>query len=102
MAATIGAILGALLRQFLLSRLALFALTKMGDTARRIYLAHAITYVVATLACAYGFAKGGPPQFLHEALANLLPSLVWLVVDVLRMMRRRAKIRDAVYISRMR
>ena len=104
MFATVGAILGALLRQFLISRAVLWGLRRanLGDTLRRVLIGHVLTYVIAVLACAYGLPHDGPPPILGQAMSNLAPSLFWLAVDVLRMMRRRAKIRDSVYISRMR
>lgn len=88
--------------QFIISRALHLLLRRMGDTALRIYLAHAVSFVIATLGIAWLTRMGGPPRILEMATLNLLPLLVWATVDILRLLRRRAKLRDAVAIARMR
>ena len=80
----------------------LLARAKQPDGARRVLIAHIATYIIVTLACAYGLPHQGPPSILPQAQANIAPSLAWLAIDMLRMMRRRAKMRDAYYIAQMR
>ncbi len=53
----IGAALGGLVIMFLLSRLALWLLKRMGDTARRVLIAHGLAFSMATLLGAFGFAN---------------------------------------------
>jgi hypothetical protein len=88
--------------QFILSRAIALLLKRMGDTAVRIYLAHAVSFVIATLGIAWLTRMGGPPRILEMAVLNLLPLLVWVTVDILRLLRRRAKLRDAIAIAKMR
>jgi hypothetical protein len=96
------AVSAALVGQFLVSRLLMFALKRLAQVRRGLAVIHLVSWLATSTALAYALADGGPPRFVSQALAGLLPALVWLVIDVLRLMRRRAKLRDAVAISRMR
>ncbi len=94
--------LALLLGQFVLSRGVLLVLRRMGHTPRLI-ITQALAFAVTAFVCA-GIAAGGL-RHLNLA-ATVVPGLIvaglWFIVDALVLMRRRAKIRDAVYISRMR
>jgi hypothetical protein len=92
----------ALLRQGLISRLLLFALRPMGQTFRRIQVAHLVTYGLIVAACSFGLPFSGPASFPVQLGLNLGPALLWWIYDTLVLMRRRAKLRDAHAISRMR
>jgi hypothetical protein len=91
-----------LLGQFVLSRGVLLILRRMGHTFPRLIITQALAFAVTAFVCA-GIAAGAR----HLSLAaTVVPGLIvaglWFIVDALVLMRRRAKIRDAVYISRMR
>ncbi len=95
--------LALLLGQFVLSRGVLLVLRRMGHTFPRLIITQALAFAVTAFVCA-GIAAGG---LRHLNLATtVVPGLIvaglWFIVDALVLMRRRAKNRDAVYISRMR
>ena len=97
----LGGALAALAVQFVLSRLALRLLWRLGETFTRLIWAHAIAAIVS--ACGwYAVTLRADPEGPKIALASAAVALIEFVVDALVLMRRRAKIRDAVYISRMR
>lgn len=98
----IGGVLVALLRLGLVSRLMLLVLRPMGPTFARLRIANTVAYAVNVAVCTYGVPFSGPHKLLAQIGLNLVPALIWLVFDTLALMRRRARIRDAVYISRMR
>ena len=102
MAMAIGVFASLFVLQLLFSRLFLWALKRMGDTARRIYGAHAISFTTVVGVLAYATAQGGPPRIIEQVVLNLLPLLVWSTMDILRLLRRRARQRDALAIARMR
>ncbi len=91
MAYWLGAIVGALVGSYLLSRLALWLLKAMGDKRDRILGAHGATFAFVTVAGGYGYADGGEPQFLHAAEIYILPIILWLAIDLLALRGRRAK-----------
>jgi hypothetical protein len=95
MAYGIGGVLGALAITYLLTRLALWLLKRMGDDTRRILVAYAAVFVFSVMAGGYGLANGGTPDFLRPALLYGLPLLLWLVVDFLALKGRRARRTDA-------
>lgn len=91
----------ALLRQWLVSRLFLWLLRSVTPF-RRLQLAHAAAYFLIVAACTYGLPFSGPPRLLAQAGLNLGPAVLWWACETLVLMRQQAKVRDAVYISRMR
>ena len=98
----LGAAVFALLRLGLVSRALLWLLQAMGPSFARLRIANAAAYLLNVAVCTYGLPLSGPRNLLAQLGLNLAPALLWLCVDTLVLMRRRAKIRDAVYISRMR
>jgi hypothetical protein len=52
----------------------------MGRTEPRVVTANVISLVVATVAAGFGYADGGPPQFYHGFIQNLLPQVIWLII----------------------
>ncbi|MBX7248687.1 MAG: hypothetical protein K1X35_06480 [Caulobacteraceae bacterium] len=91
MASLIGSIIGATVAMWLLSRLVLWLLKAMGDTPRRIILAHLVSLSVATVAAGFGRSDGSGPDFLGALAIYGGPALLWLVVDLLALKRRTAK-----------
>lgn len=92
MASMIGSIVGATVAMWLLSRLLLWLLKAMGDNARRILLAHLVSLSTATVAAGFGLSQGPGPDFLGALAVYGGPALLWLVVDLLALKRRTAKI----------
>lgn len=87
MANWIAFLIGALIGTFLVSRLALLALKRMGYSAGRLVVGHAASFAAVTVIAGYGFADGSEPQFLGAGLTYVLPQLFWLAVDLLRWRR---------------
>ena len=84
MAHWVSFLVGALVGTFLISRLALLVLKRMGYSAGRLAVGHAASFAAITVIVGYGFADGGEPRFLSAGLAYLLPQLFWLAFDLLR------------------
>ena len=97
----VGGVFAGLAAQLLLSRIALLLLGRMGRTFQRLLAANILAYVVAASFWVFLQMRGAKPGW-SAAFYSVFPALIWLVVDALILMRRRAKLRDAVYISRMR
>ena len=76
---------------FLFSRLFLWLTKKIGDNAKRIFIAHGLCYGLAIIAGSYGFANGGPPNPLIPVSLYTLPQLIWLAVDLFALKGRRGK-----------
>jgi hypothetical protein len=91
MAYLIGGFIGGLVGMFLLSRLTLWLFKQLGDNEKRILAAHATAYAIAVTAGGFGFASGGSPRFLYSGGLYVIPTLIWLVVDLLGLKGRRAK-----------
>jgi hypothetical protein len=89
--ADIGAFIGALVAIGLLSRLALWALKRMGDTPARVLVAHGVTLCFATIAAGYGFADAGGPRFGYALTLYGLATLIVLVLDLLGVKGRQTK-----------
>ena len=96
MTSTLLAFTALLAGQGLVSRILLLALRMVTDTVPKLLVIQGLTLSGTTLA--YRQLAGGHLHWVAPALAAAL----WFVVDLLRLMRRRARVRDAVYISRMR
>ena len=86
-----GSFVGGLIGIFLLSRLALWALKRLGDNERKIFIAHAVTLATAVLLGGFGFADARGPRFLYAVSLYVIPSLIWLGVDLLALKGRRTK-----------
>lgn len=91
MAHMIGAVFGALMAMFLVSRATLWLFKRLGDRPARILTAHAVACGAAVILGGFGFANGGPPAFGYAASFYVLPTLVWLAVDLLGWKGRAAK-----------
>jgi len=87
----IGAVLGALLVTYAMSRLALWALKRIGDRKLRILIAHPAAFALAVVLGGLGYADGGPPRFLYAASVYVVPALLWFCVDLLALKGRSAK-----------
>lgn len=79
---TIGAIIGALAITYLMSRLMLWLLKRVSDRRARCLWAHGLAYLLAAILGGLGYADGGPPKFLYAASLYLLPTIMWLVIDL--------------------
>jgi predicted MFS family arabinose efflux permease len=91
MAYALGALIGALLITLLVSRVTLWACKRLGDNQRRIFIAHAIAFALAVTLGGLGYADGGPPRFLYAATLYVVPTLLWLAMDLFALKRRRTK-----------
>ena len=91
MAYMIGALVGALVAMFLVSRLTLWVFKRLGDKPARILTAHAVACGAAVMLGGLGLANGGPPVFGYAASLYVLPTLLWLAVDLLGWKGRTAK-----------
>ena len=83
----IAFLIGALIGTFLVSRLALLALKRMGYSAGRLAVSHVVSFTAITVIAGYGFADGGEPQFLSAGMTYFVPQLFWLAFDLLRWRR---------------
>ena len=72
----------------LISRLCLWLASSLGDTRRKILLAHAITLIVTVTAVSHALAFGGDPQLLRGVMLAMPPQLIWLVMDLVAQRRR--------------
>jgi hypothetical protein len=97
-----AAILFALVRQGLISRLLLRLLRPMGLTFRRIWIAHFVTYILSTAIGMAGLPFDGPPRLLFQIAFNLCSGLIWLLVDSIVLARRRTRLRAAMAKARSR
>ena len=87
-AAAIGTFLGALIATFLLSRLFLWLLRGRVGEELRIALAHLAS--IAVIFVAVGFTRNDGGGFDATAVVPyLIPQTIWVVVDVVRLVRRR-------------
>lgn len=86
-----GAWVGALVATFLITRIALWALKRVGDNERRIYLAYVIAFAIAVALGGFGYADGGPPRFGYAAMMYSLPPVAWLIVDLFALKGRRSQ-----------
>lgn len=82
--ATLAQLFGAFVITFLLSRQAMTMLNRWYGGLHLLAAAHGSTLVLAWIVTALGTAEAGAPQWSAGAIF-LLPSLVWLVMDVSRM-----------------
>lgn len=80
---TAGAIVGAIIATFLLSRLFLWLSRKWISGAAAIATAHVVTIGIIFVAAGLGAANGGPFQ-ADAVLIYLLPWAAWLVFDFVR------------------
>lgn len=81
-------LIGALLATFILSRLTLFGARSVATGAVRVVLAHAISF--GLLAVFVGLLKAYWVPFLWDAgLIYLVPQLVWMGYDLIRLPARR-------------
>lgn len=87
---TVAVFAGALLGIALISRIPIWALGAWKDRSLfRLSAAHLFTYVVVSVASAYGLADGGPPRWNVGFLNCVLPSLLVFLLDVIAMVSRR-------------
>lgn len=78
---------GALLGMCLFTRLGLWLFRKWELTPGRIIVSHAVVYVLAAIAYAYGAADGGEPKVAHGFLLYLVPTLLIISFDIFRLAR---------------
>lgn len=78
-----GALIGAFVITFLLSRLALLILRSWNAGAMKLLVAHAATLATSWTISAFGNANGGPLDW-SAGIMYVPPVLVWLAVDILR------------------
>ncbi|MGD9740607.1 MAG: hypothetical protein AB7O56_09270 [Bauldia sp.] len=88
-AAAIGTFLGALIATFLISRLFLWLLRGRVSEPLRLAIAHLAS--IAIIFVAVGFTSNAGSGFDAAAVVPyLIPQSIWVVVDVVRLARRRA------------
>lgn len=78
----IGAVVGGLLITFLIRRFWLWALKRIQDEKLRVFIAAALTLALSSVIGGLGYADGGPPRFLYAAMIYVVPTIMWLVVDL--------------------
>ncbi len=91
MAYLVGSLIGASIAAFVVTRVFLWAFTKIGDNQRRIFFAYAVAFPGMVWLAGMGFADGGPPRFGYAALTYGLPTAFWLAVDLLGLKGRSTK-----------
>ena len=79
-----GFLIGGLISVFIISRLALFALTKMKRRLPRIFLAHAATALIVILLAGHLIPIDHKFAPMLAVQAYWLPWAVWLGVDCFR------------------
>ena len=86
-------ILGATVGMLILSRLTLWAFKRLGDTVGRVLVAHAVALGAAAVGSAYAstVGTGASPNFLGAVILFGIPTVFWVVVDLLGVRGRRAK-----------
>lgn len=91
-AAAIGTFLGALIATFLLSRLTRWPLRGRITDGLRIVIAHFAS--IAIIFVAVGVTRSAGAGFDSMAVVPyLIPQTIWVVVDVIRLFRRRTTAR---------
>lgn len=90
--ADVGALIGAFIITFLLSRLALWLLRNRLAGKSRILTAHALVLAFSWVASAFGKADGGPLNWESGAL-YVLPVLCWAALDLYREVDTRGALR---------
>ncbi|MGB0696035.1 MAG: hypothetical protein ACPGOY_10335 [Rhodospirillaceae bacterium] len=86
-AALLSGFAGALVATFLLRALLLWLMKKWNGGILKYLLANGISYGITGLLSSYGFADGGPPDFVKGFATYALPQLVWLAFDLVRYWR---------------
>jgi hypothetical protein len=79
----------ALIQTFLIGRLCLWLLKRMEDAAPRILIAHAISFAICLAAATVGHANGGDYHPFDYLFLYLIPQLIWLTLDFVRLSRRK-------------
>ena len=77
-------LIGALIPTLILSRLALWVLSKWKAGIPKILVANIASLLLSALIGAFGMADGGPPQYGTALSLYALPQLVWLALDAFR------------------
>ena len=81
--------IGALIPLFLISRLTLWAFRDNRYTPEAVVSAAGIALVISTVLAGYGMATNGEPAFARAFLSYLVPAMVVVIIDLLRVRRRR-------------
>lgn len=82
--ATVGTILGGIVGVFLLSRIVWWMARRWPNTARKAVLLDTLSYVVVIVVASFGMSLDGSPAVALAAQTYVLPYLVVLVLDLLR------------------
>lgn len=88
-ASGLGGIFGAFVGIYLVSRVFLWIIERLGDTGPRIGLAHGITLALSLVLWTF-FPSGNAAGGEWIWLAYVLASAVWLAVDLVALKGRRA------------
>lgn len=87
---------GAVLGIILLSRIAIWALRAWRlRSIPRLTVAHLLTYLVAAVGSAYGYAGDGPVQWALGFTSYALPCLLVAAIDTITMLRVKRKVQPS-------
>ena len=87
----IGALVGGIIAVYLLTRLILLGFRDRKFDTSSIVVAALIALGIATVLAGYGFAEGGPPNFAQSFSAYVIPTLIVIVIEFLRVKRWKSK-----------
>ena len=85
----IAAMIAAGIATLVISRICLWLASSLGDTRRKIVVAHVVTLMVAVTSASFALGVDGAPNLLWGAVACLPTQLLWLVWDLSTMRQRR-------------
>ena len=80
----IGSLIGGIAIIYLMTRLILLAFRDKKRDSRSIVIAACISLFIATVLGGYGFAEGGPPNFLNAFLNYVLQTLIVIGIEIVR------------------
>ena len=86
----IAAMIVAGVATLIVSRICLWLASSLGDSRRRVLVAHVVTLRVGVTAASFALRVGDDPALLRGAVAVLPVQLLWLVWDLGAQRRRRA------------
>ena len=78
----VGALIAAGVGTLVISRLCLWLASSLGDTRRKLVLAHAVTAMVTVTLASSLMTLGQAPDLTRALIVCLPTQLVWLVWDV--------------------
>ena len=88
---TVGAIMGGVVILYLMTRLILLAFRDKKRSTKSIVISACVSLGIATILAGYGMADGGSPNFMNSFLGYLVPALIVIVIEILRVRHLKAK-----------